>query len=135
MENLSKIRTMTLLAIHDKKYGKRDTKITSNYRPVYVYKRNLSMRIGVLTALLLIEALRLGYIMFSGESRFFSMMSKEFVITECIKILIILVIYTLICTVRFRREFDEADERTDEYDSIFETFCKKYYDTEGKEDE
>ncbi len=38
------------------------------------------------------------------------MMSKEFVITECIKILIILVIYTLICTVRFRREFDEADE-------------------------
>lgn len=126
---------MTLLAVYDKKYGKKDRKITSLYRPVYVYKRNLSMRIGVLAALLLIEALRLGCIMFSGESLFFSMMNREFIIAECIKILIVLVVYTLICTLRYRREFDDAEERLEEYDQRFEGFCKKYYDTEGNGDE
>jgi len=111
---------MTKLAVYDKHYGKNDRKITSHYRHGYVYKKNLSMRMGVLLGMLIIIGMRFFYNMLLNEANFFSMLTKEFALKEAVKIVAVLVIYTVICTIKYRREFDAADHRMEDYEARLE---------------
>lgn len=118
MEDLKKIRIMTNLAIYDKQHGEEDRKITSHYRRDYVYKKNLSIRIGVLLGSMVLAMLYYGYKLFVAEADIFVTFSKDEAIKIGIVVAILLGIYTIIGTFINRARYSLAEERCLKYEKM-----------------
>lgn len=118
MEDLKKIRIMTNLAIYDKHHGEEDRRITSHYRRDYVYKKNLSIRIGVLLGSAVLAMLYYGYKLFVAGTDIFATFTKEEAIKIGIVVAILLVIYTIIGTVVNRARYNLAEERCLKYEKM-----------------
>lgn len=116
MEDLKKIRTMISLAVYDKHYGERDRRITSKYRRDYIYFRGLGMRIGVALGFFVVYALYCLYRLIIDEADIFSMISKKTLIEAGAILLVVLIIYTVICSFKFKEEYDEAEIRLNIYE-------------------
>jgi len=124
LQSYKNIRTMTKLASYDKKYGKNDREITSHYRHSYVYRKNLNVRIGLLLAMAIMIAIKYLYNMMLHEDTFFSMFSLQYIASDAIKIIAVLVIYTIVCSIKFGKEYDDAQDRLEEYEEHLENFCR-----------
>ena len=98
MEDLKKVRTMIHLAIYDKRYGEKDRRIVSHYRHGYVSKKNMSVRAGIILGFLIWECVKLLYYMMFMDSVF--------------------------STVKYKRQYDTAQKRTDEYERRFDKLCQ-----------
>ncbi len=116
LEDLKKVRTMISLAVYDKHYGEKDRRITSKYRRDYVYLRGLGMRIGVAMGFFVVCALYYLHRLIINETDIFSMISKRTLIEIGIVLVIVLAIYTVICSFKFKREYDEAETRLNIYE-------------------
>lgn len=116
MEDLKKIRTMISLAVYDKHYGERDRRITSKYRRDYIYLRGLGMRIGVALGFFVVYVLYCLYRLIIDEADIFSMISKNTLIEAGVILLVVLIIYTVICSFKFKEEYDEAEIRLNIYE-------------------
>lgn len=116
MEDLKKIRTMISLAVYDKHYGERDRRITSKYRRDYIYLRGLGMRIGVALGFFVVYVLYCLYRLIIDETDIFSMISKKTLIEAGAMLLVVLIIYTVICSFKFKEEYDEAEIRLNIYE-------------------
>lgn len=116
MEDLKKIRTMISLAVYDKHYGERDRRITSKYRRDYIYLRGLGMRIGVALGFFVVYVLYCLYRLIIDEADIFSMISKKTLIEAGAMLLVVLIIYTVICSFKFKEEYDEAEIRLNIYE-------------------
>ena len=116
MEDLKKIRTMISLAVYDKHYGERDRRITSKYRRDYIYLRGLGMRIGVALGFFVVYTLYCLYRLIIDEADIFSMISKKTLIEAGVILLVVLIIYTVICSFKFKEEYDEAEIRLNIYE-------------------
>ena len=124
MEDLKKIRTMVHLAIYDKHYGQKDRRIVSHYRHGYVFKKNMGMRAGVIIGFLVLEVISLTYYMMFDDATFLAMLTKEYAMKEAFKLIALLIIYSVFCTAKYKRQYDKAQKRTDEYERRFEKFCR-----------
>lgn len=116
MEDLKKIRTMISLAVYDKHYGERDRRITSKYRRDYIYLRGLGMRIGVALGFFVVYVLYCLYRLIIDEADIFSMISKKTLVEAGVILLVVLIIYTVICSFKFKEEYDEAEIRLNIYE-------------------
>ena len=135
MEDLKKIRIMTNLAIYDKHHGEEDRKITSHYRRDYVYKKNLSIRIGVLLGSLVLAMLYYGYKLFVAGTDIFVTFSKDEAIKIGIAVAIVLVIYTVIGTVINGARYSLAEERCLKYEKMLAKLNGKIDTNITKEDD
>jgi len=116
LEDLRKIRAMVNLAIYDKHEGDMDRKITSNYRRDYVYKRGLSMRIGVFVGCAIVVLLYYSYMLFVKSADVFQLIGEHTFIKIGIVVVAVLVIYTFLCSFGYRREYDYAEKRMHVYE-------------------
>ena len=123
MQSYKNIRTMTQLAIYDKHHGKKDRAITSHYRNAYVCRKNIRVRLGVILGIVIFLGIKYLYSMMLVEEEFFSMFTPQYITGLIFKILAVLAVYTVICTVKFRRDYDKAQDRLDEYEDRLESFC------------
>lgn len=124
MEDLRKVRTMIHLAIYDKRYGEKDRRIVSHYRHGYVSKKNMSVRAGIILGFLIWECVKLLYYMMFMDSVFLSMLTKEYAIKEAVKLILLLVVFSVFSTVKYKRQYDTAQKRTDEYERRFDKLCQ-----------
>ena len=118
MEDLKKIRIMTNLAIYDKLHGEEDRKITSHYRRDYVYKKNLSIRIGVLLGCGVLVMLYYGYRLFVTGTDMFILFNRSEAIKIGIFAAILIVLYTILGTVINRARYALAEERCLKYEKM-----------------
>lgn len=125
MQSYKNIRTMTKLAVYDKKHGKKDREITSHYRHSYVYKKSIGARLGVLLGIAILIGLNYLYSMMMYEDKFFSMLTTDYFISLAVKVAVVMIIYTIICAFKYRKEYDDAQERLDDYEQRFEVFCRQ----------
>lgn len=130
MENFKKVRLMANLAIYDKHFGEEDRKITSQYRRDYIYKKNLSLRLGIVVGVLLIVALYYSYKLFVANVDVFGLFNRAEFIRLGIMLLAILVIYTIIGTVVNGKRYDEAEERLE----LYEKMLNKLYDRQPEKE-
>lgn len=124
MANLEKIKWMTQLAIHDKKYIK-DKKITDYYRSDYIYKKNSVNRISALIALGIIFSMVVLDMVYFKEIDVFSLDYKAFGTKWVIILVGVLGFYTMIGTIKYGKEYDEAQKRTKKYFSILSKLDKQ----------
>lgn len=125
MQSYKNIRTMTQLAIYDKHHGKKDRAITSHYRNAYVCRKNIRVRLGVILGIVLFMGIKYLYSMMLMEEKFFTMFTAQYMTGIVIKILAVLAVYTVICTIKFRRDYDKAQDRLDDYEERLEAFCRQ----------
>ena len=116
MEDLRKIRLMVSLAIYDKHYGEKDRKITSKYRRDYVYFKNLSMRLGVVAGFAVICGIYYLYRLIIENEDVFLLISRAAFIKMGLALVALLVLYSVVCTIKYRREYDLAQKRMDIYE-------------------
>lgn len=118
LEDLKKIRIMTNLAIYDKLYGEEDRKITAHYRRDYVYKKNLSIRIGVLLGCAVLLMLYYGYKLFVAGTDLFVIVSKQEAVKIGVAVVVLIVVYTIIGTIINRARYSLAEERCVKYEKM-----------------
>lgn len=116
MEDLRKIRAMINLAIYDKHEGETDRKITSNYKRDYVFKRGLSMRFGVSLGCAIVVLIFYAYMLFVKNADVFQLISKTVFIKIGIGIIFVLIIYTIFCSLGYKREYELAEKRMEIYE-------------------
>lgn len=116
MEDLRKIRAMVNLAIYDKHDSEADRKITSSYKRDYVYKRGLSMRLGVLLGCVIVVMLYYSYMLFVKDADVFQLIGETAFLKIGIGIIVVLIIYTIFCSFGYRREYDYAEKRIKAYE-------------------
>ncbi len=116
MEDLKRIKTMVSLAVYDKHYGDKDRKITSKYRRDYVYLRGLSMRIGVAIGFFIVCGMYYLYELIVKNADVFEMINKSTIIEIGAALLIVLILYTVVCSFTYKREYEQAQRRLDIYE-------------------
>lgn len=116
LEDLRKVRAMINLAIYDKHEGETDRKITSNYKRDYVYKRGLSMRLGVFLGCIILVLIYYAYMLFVKDADVFQLIGEHIFIRMGIGIAAVLAIYTFFCSFSYRREYHYAEKRMDIYE-------------------
>jgi hypothetical protein len=129
-EDLKRIRTMVHLAIYDKNYGDKDRRIVSHYRNGYVSIKNMGTHIFVIFGFLILEVFKITYYMMFDEPVFMSMLTKDFLIKEGIKLLILLMIYSLICSIKYKKQYDRAQKRINGYERRLDKLCETYEEAE-----
>ena len=107
---------MVSLAVYDKHYGDKDRKITSKYRRDYVYLRGLSMRIGVAIGFFIVCGMYYLYELIVKNADVFEMINKSTIIEIGAALLIVLILYTVVCSFTYKREYEQAQRRLDIYE-------------------
>ena len=116
MEDLRKIKTMVSLAVYDKHFGEKDRKITSRYRRDYVYLRGLSMRLGVAAGFFTICGMYYLYKLIIEEVDIFELLTRGTFIKIGAALVAVLLIYSIICSFGYRKEYNEAERRLEIYE-------------------
>jgi len=124
LQSYKNIRDMTKLAVYDKHHGKNDREITSHYRHSYVYRKNLNVRLGLVLGMVILIIIKYLYNMVMHEDIFFSMLSAEYIISDVLKMVAVLAVYTIFCSIKFGKDYDDAQDRLEEYEEHLESFCR-----------
>jgi uncharacterized membrane protein len=131
MVDLDRIKLMTKMALYDKKHGAKDRKITDYYRADYIYRKNAVNRISGLVALGLIFSLVILDMFYVKEIDIFSLNYKAFAIKWGLIVIANFVLYTIIGTIKYGREYDQAQKRMKKYYSMLSRLDKHISDTEA----
>ncbi len=111
---------MVSLAIYDKHYGDKDRKITSKYKWDYIYLRGLNMRIGVVMGYIIVCAMYYLHKLIIQNADMFEIITKDTFKQILIRLVIVLIIYTVICSFKYRKEYKEAESRMALYEERLE---------------
>lgn len=109
---------MANLAIYDKNFGDEDRKITSLYLWDYIYRKNLSMRIGIIFGYLVVIGLYYSYKLFIKNADLFSLFTKSELIKMGIILLVLLAVYSVIGIFIHKKRYMEAETRMEIYEKM-----------------
>ena len=130
MQDLHKVHTMIGMAIYDKYLGEKDRRALSLTKGDYVYRKNLGVRLGAGVGYLLLAGLYLAKQLFVDEADLFLLLSRQTVIRLFVGLIVVLIVYTVIGNLLFRREYDRAVRRNGLYERRVERLRR--YDAEER---
>ncbi|MEA4816054.1 MAG: hypothetical protein VB120_04255 [Lachnospiraceae bacterium] len=125
MPEKRKIKIMTALAIYDEKYGKKDRLADENFKSDYIYKRNSSLRVGIVIGYILIFMFYMIIKVFSGNIEIVDFDYMLYVKIWGIPLAVILVFYTILGHFIFGREYKESQERLTGYHELMKILHKE----------
>lgn len=120
MIDKKKIRIMTAMAIYDKYYGDKDRKIDGHYRADYIYKKNSFTRLSVLTGIIILCGIYAINLIFNGN---FDITEFNYIYEAEIfgvALVGILILYTIISSHIYGKEYDDAQQRLENYSYLMD---------------
>ena len=134
MPNKREIKIMTALAVYDDKYGEKDRLSGENFKGDYIYKKNCSLRLGIVAGYLLIFVFYMTAGLFSGDVDIVSFDYMHYIKSWGLPLAAILVFYTVLGHFIFGREYKESQERLTGYRELIKILHdEKYSASEGEE--
>jgi len=109
------LRLMTRIALHEKKYNEKDSKINQFFRNDYIYKNNAINRIGIFIGLCLIFFVIALDMIYIKEVDIFTLDYKALATKFLVISFIIFSIYTVIGIFKYGKEYDMAQKRYKKY--------------------
>lgn len=122
--NLPKIRLMTILAMYDKKDGRKDRHIQSFYRQDYIYRKNLVTRLLVLCGFCIAFGFYMFYGVFVRDGFLENLQLKPFIAGVLLVLAAILAFYTVLGRRLAGKEYDRAEQRQDIYEKMLDVLEK-----------
>lgn len=116
--NKEKVKIMTNLAIYEKNLGKEDFEINEHFESNYISYNNFKTRLGIIIAMLMIFG---GDILRRVSSDFNSIVEINYVnmgIKYLILLAIVLIIYTVISTIIYKKRYRSAEIRINKYKKL-----------------
>lgn len=110
-----RIRLLTRIAIHEKRYNKQDIKMNQYYRNDYIYKKNFINRIGIFIGLFLIFLLVVLDMVYIKQVDITTLDYKSLGLKFVIIGFIICAVYTIIGIFKYGKEYDESQKRYKQY--------------------
>ena len=118
MIDKNKIKLMTIMAVYDKNHGDKDRQIEGYYKNSYIYKKNCVTRIGVIFGIFILFCF---YVLDNLIVREFDFAGFDYlsaIVKWGIFTISLLVIYTIIGTIKFGKEYEEAEKRLKGYEHV-----------------
>ena len=115
MINPNRIKIMTALALYDKDFGRKDKIANENLRRDYVFKKNNSIRMGVFLGFLICLLFYGLHLMFIQEADIITMDWQLFFRKIVLVLAVVMVVYTVICTIKYSKEYNRAAKRYESY--------------------
>lgn len=109
------LRLMIRIALHEKKYNAKDSKINQFFRNDYIYKNNAINRIGIFVGLCLISFIVVLDMIYVQEVDIFTLDYKALGTKFLVISFIIFSIYTVIGIFKYGKEYDTAQKRYKKY--------------------
>ena len=130
-----RIIIMSKLAVYDKNYGEKDRQANMFFRTDYVYRKNMWARFYVFLGCLLIVGLYAVRLFTVDGYDVFDFDYLGALINVGAFILVVLVIYTLICTQMYVAEFNQAQRRLENYMALIKRLNNTSDDDESQADD
>lgn len=118
MIDKNKIKLMTIMAVYDKNHGDKDRQIEGFYKGSYVYRKNCVTRIGVIFGIFILFCF---YVLDNLIVREFDFAGFDYlsaIVRWGLFTISLLVIYTIIGTIKFGKEYEEAAKRLKGYEYV-----------------
>lgn len=115
---IKKIRIMAALSVYDKYDGEKDRKLDGNFKRDYIYKKNCWSRICVTFGFLILAGFYMLYTIFVND---ISLETLDFIVHAKrlgIVWIILMVIYTVIGSYVYGKQYDKAQKRLNSYYSL-----------------
>ncbi|GKX28349.1 hypothetical protein SH1V18_08290 [Vallitalea longa] len=116
--NKEKVKIMTNMAIYEKNLGQEDFAINEHFKSNYISYNNFKTRLGVIIAMMIIFG---GDILSRVSTDFNSVVEIDYVsigIKYLIILAIVLVIYTIISTIIYKKRYKSAEIRINKYKKL-----------------
>lgn len=125
MIDKDRIKLMTKIAIHEKRYNNKDRKINEYYRNDYVYKKNATNRISILLGLCFISLLILLDMIYVKHVDIITLDYKSLGIKFGLIFFGIFVSYAVVGIFKYGKEYDESQKRYKRYFSMLNNLDKR----------
>lgn len=122
--NENKVRLMTRLAIHDKKYGKEDAKVYEYYESDYLYIENWKTRVSVAIIILLYIGWDLFFKVYTNVIVFPDFNIRPLVIKYIVIFAVVMLGFTFISSKIYKKRFKKMSRRAEEYKGNLTTLSK-----------
>ncbi len=110
---------MTKLALHEKKYGKKDKKRSSYFKWDYIYINNWYTRFAVGVALaIVISWMVLTDVYIKEIIPVFDVELSEYLSKYIVGFILLILVYTGISTVIFNKKYEKTQKRLYEYEAL-----------------
>ncbi len=106
---------MTKIALHEKKYNKKDKRINEYFRNDYIYRKNATNRFFIFIGLCFLFIFVVLDMIYIKQIDFFNFDYKNFGIKVAIVLIGIFIFYTAVGILKYGLEYDLAQKRYKKY--------------------
>lgn len=118
MLDKERIKIMTVMAVYDKHSGRKDREAEKYFRGSYIYRKNCLTRIGVFAGVVVLFMFYVVQNIFITEFDFANFNYMGAAIKWAIFLIAMIIIYTVVGTIKYGREYDLADKRLKGYNYL-----------------